>query len=181
MNQSIETVSAAGIAPAGAGPQVFGHPRGLFTLFFTEMWERATYYGMRAIMLLFMTDLVAKGGLGLDDRPRLAVNPREGGGRVPVDRRQEFPLRFRPARGEEPEQHARGDPERADDEQPAFLIKPERTKTHVSQNGPGQQNEKDPRPPVPDHVVAPVLSTRRFFTRFTSGIRLLRFSIEHFH
>ena len=33
----------------------FGHPRGLSTLFFTEMWERFSYYGMRAILILFMT------------------------------------------------------------------------------------------------------------------------------
>ena len=33
----------------------FGHPRGLSTLFFTEMWERFSYYGMRALLLLFMT------------------------------------------------------------------------------------------------------------------------------
>lgn len=33
----------------------FGHPRGLSTLFFTEMWERFSYYGMRAILVLFMT------------------------------------------------------------------------------------------------------------------------------
>jgi POT family proton-dependent oligopeptide transporter len=42
----------------------FGHPRGLATLFFTEMWERFSYYGMRAILILFMTASVAKGGLG---------------------------------------------------------------------------------------------------------------------
>src|ERR1700735_3124794 len=42
----------------------FGHPRGLATLFFTEMWERFSYYGMRAILILFMTAGVAKGGLG---------------------------------------------------------------------------------------------------------------------
>ena len=33
----------------------FGQPRGLSTLFFTEMWERFSYYGMRAILILFMT------------------------------------------------------------------------------------------------------------------------------
>ena len=44
----------------------FGHPRGLATLFFTEMWERFSYYGMRAILILFMVDKIAKGGLGLD-------------------------------------------------------------------------------------------------------------------
>jgi len=42
----------------------FGHPRGLATLFFTEMWERFAYYGMRAILVLFMTASVAAGGLG---------------------------------------------------------------------------------------------------------------------
>jgi POT family proton-dependent oligopeptide transporter len=44
----------------------FGHPRGLATLFFTEMWERFSYYGMRAILILFMTATVSSGGLGLD-------------------------------------------------------------------------------------------------------------------
>jgi POT family proton-dependent oligopeptide transporter len=44
----------------------FGHPRGLSTLFFTEMWERFSYYGMRAILLLFMTAPAAAGGLGWD-------------------------------------------------------------------------------------------------------------------
>ena len=34
---------------AEAGAQMFGHPRGLVTLFFTEMWERLSYYGMRAL------------------------------------------------------------------------------------------------------------------------------------
>jgi POT family proton-dependent oligopeptide transporter len=41
-----------------------GHPRGLSTLFFTEMWERFSYYGMRALLILFMTAAVAHGGLG---------------------------------------------------------------------------------------------------------------------
>src|SRR5689334_24484392 len=44
----------------------FGHPRGLATLFFTEMWERFSYYGMRALLILFMTAPVAAGGLGFD-------------------------------------------------------------------------------------------------------------------
>ncbi len=42
----------------------FGHPKGLSTLFFTEMWERFSYYGMRALLILFMTATVANGGLG---------------------------------------------------------------------------------------------------------------------
>jgi proton-dependent oligopeptide transporter, POT family len=44
----------------------FGHPRGLSTLFFTEMWERFSYYGMRALLILFMTAPAAAGGLGFD-------------------------------------------------------------------------------------------------------------------
>jgi POT family proton-dependent oligopeptide transporter len=44
----------------------FGHPRGLATLFFTEMWERFSYYGMRALLILFMTAPAATGGLGYD-------------------------------------------------------------------------------------------------------------------
>src|SRR5580765_4994301 len=44
----------------------FGHPRGLSTLFFTEMWERFSYYGMRALLLLYMTAPLTAGGLGLD-------------------------------------------------------------------------------------------------------------------
>jgi len=46
----------------------FGHPRGLSTLFFTEMWERFSYYGMRAILLLYMVKSFAEGGLGLDEK-----------------------------------------------------------------------------------------------------------------
>src|ERR1043166_7611276 len=42
----------------------FGHPKGLSTLFFTEMWERFSYYGMRALLILFMVAAVDKGGLG---------------------------------------------------------------------------------------------------------------------
>jgi POT family proton-dependent oligopeptide transporter len=49
----------------GRGQQTFfGHPRGLSTLFFTEMWERFSYYGMRALLVLFMID-TARGGMGM--------------------------------------------------------------------------------------------------------------------
>ena len=48
-----------------SGRSFFGHPRGLMTLFFTEMWERFSYYGMRAILMLFMTTAAVEGGLGL--------------------------------------------------------------------------------------------------------------------
>ena len=52
--------------PAAGDTRFFGHPRGLATLFFTEMWERFSYYGMRALLILFMTAPVAAGGLGFD-------------------------------------------------------------------------------------------------------------------
>ena len=42
-----------------------GHPAGLSTLFFTELWERFSYYGMRALLTLFMVAPVAAGGMGL--------------------------------------------------------------------------------------------------------------------
>jgi proton-dependent oligopeptide transporter, POT family len=60
---------------SGASPETasidrgfFGHPRGLSTLFFTEMWERFSYYGMRAILTLYMTKTLAEGGLGFDEK-----------------------------------------------------------------------------------------------------------------
>jgi POT family proton-dependent oligopeptide transporter len=56
-----------------AGPTVFGHPKGLMTLFFTEMWERFSYYGMRALLILFMTTAVIDGGLGFDDKTSGAI------------------------------------------------------------------------------------------------------------
>jgi len=42
--------------------QVLGHPAGLFVLFFTEMWERFSYYGMRAILVIFLISTFDKGG-----------------------------------------------------------------------------------------------------------------------
>jgi len=51
----------------------FGHPRGLATLFFTEMWERFSYYGMRALLLLFMVATIEEGGMGLDEKTSGAV------------------------------------------------------------------------------------------------------------
>jgi len=53
----------------------FGHPRGLSTLFLTEVWERFSYYGMRALLVLFMTAAVtgANPGLGFDVRTSTAI------------------------------------------------------------------------------------------------------------
>lgn len=53
-------------------PQLFGHPRGLATLFLTEMGERFTYYGMRALLVLFLAD-ATQGGFGLDDKTATAI------------------------------------------------------------------------------------------------------------
>jgi proton-dependent oligopeptide transporter, POT family len=54
---------------------LFGHPFGLYTLFFTEMWERASYYGTRALLVLFLVDTVTRGrgGLGMDVADATAV------------------------------------------------------------------------------------------------------------
>jgi POT family proton-dependent oligopeptide transporter len=52
---------------------LFGQPRGLATLFFTEMWERFTYYGMRAILTLFMVSAAADGGLGIEDKAASSI------------------------------------------------------------------------------------------------------------
>jgi proton-dependent oligopeptide transporter, POT family len=56
--------------PKGTAPlddrAFFGHPRGLSTLFFTEMWERFSYYGIRPLLVLFMTAALFDGGFGFD-------------------------------------------------------------------------------------------------------------------
>ena len=59
------------VAAAGARPYdhaFFGHPRGLSTLFFTEMWERFSYYGMRAFLILYMVH-----ALNFDDKHAGAI------------------------------------------------------------------------------------------------------------
>ncbi len=43
------------------------HPRGLYLLFFTEAWERMSYYGMRALLVLYMVDKT-RGGFGWDQK-----------------------------------------------------------------------------------------------------------------
>ncbi|MBP6506271.1 MAG: peptide MFS transporter [Opitutaceae bacterium] len=66
---SLTAPSAAPVATAGLD----GHPRGLTTLFFTEMWERFSYYGMRALLILFMVAAVSEGGLGFDTKRAAAI------------------------------------------------------------------------------------------------------------
>jgi proton-dependent oligopeptide transporter, POT family len=74
MNDAGASTPVAASAAAGAvQPTMFGQPRGLATLFMTEMWERFTYYGMRAVLILFMVAAVSKGGMGLDDKTASAI------------------------------------------------------------------------------------------------------------
>jgi POT family proton-dependent oligopeptide transporter len=55
-------------APARDGDRAFfGHPRGLATLFFTEMWERFSYYGMRAFLIYYLVTPTEAGGMGMLD------------------------------------------------------------------------------------------------------------------
>jgi len=66
------TASAAAAAatldqpPPSADRSFFGHPRGLATLFSTEMWERFSFYGLRPLLVLFMSAALADGGFGFD-------------------------------------------------------------------------------------------------------------------
>jgi POT family proton-dependent oligopeptide transporter len=64
-------LSTPSSAPSSA--TFLGHPRGLATLFFTEMWERFTYYGMRAVLVLFLVAAVSSGGFGIDDKTATAI------------------------------------------------------------------------------------------------------------
>ena len=56
----------AGVAHITSDRSFFGQPRGLSTLFFTEMWERFSYYGIRPLLVLFMTAALVGGGFGFD-------------------------------------------------------------------------------------------------------------------
>jgi len=57
----------------GSSTDFIGHPRGLITLFSTEMWERMSYYGMRALLVLFMTATLQEGGLALTVASSVAI------------------------------------------------------------------------------------------------------------
>ncbi|MCL4791803.1 MAG: oligopeptide:H+ symporter, partial [Gammaproteobacteria bacterium] len=62
--------------PAAGNPASLNgahHPAGLRTLFFTELWERFSYYGMRALLVLFMVAAIEDGGLGLSDATATAI------------------------------------------------------------------------------------------------------------
>jgi POT family proton-dependent oligopeptide transporter len=53
--------------------KVLGHPTGLFVLFFTEMWERFSYYGMRALLIMFFTASIFDGGWGWPESHAYAI------------------------------------------------------------------------------------------------------------
>ena len=63
---------AVAVAPS-TDRSFFGHPGGLSTLFFTEMWERFSYYGMRGFLILYMTASASVGGMGMTDASAAAV------------------------------------------------------------------------------------------------------------
>src|SRR5690349_6673432 len=60
----MSNVAAAKSANGDGGKTFFGHPKGLQTLFFTEMWERFSYYGMRAFLVVYIATATKNGGLG---------------------------------------------------------------------------------------------------------------------
>ena len=62
MNQHEESLEPH-LDKLGASTEtVFGHPAALFVLFFTEMWERFSYYGMRALLTVFLVSELVNGG-----------------------------------------------------------------------------------------------------------------------
>lgn len=67
------TTRAADAAAPAVTRGLAGHPSGLATLFFTEMWERFSYYGMRAFLILYMVAPVSQGGLGFADADAASI------------------------------------------------------------------------------------------------------------
>src|ERR1043165_5171419 len=66
-------VAERATAPKDSG--MGGQPLGLTTLFFTEMWERFSYYGMRPLLVLYMAAAVSAGGLGFTDSKATTIAP----------------------------------------------------------------------------------------------------------
>ncbi|MEY2880959.1 MAG: hypothetical protein RLZZ15_3339 [Verrucomicrobiota bacterium] len=75
MSSSPDSAATSAAHPASENDTrgIGGHPRGLTTLFFTEMWERFSYYGMRALLMLFMVKAAAEGGLGFETKKAAAI------------------------------------------------------------------------------------------------------------
>src|SRR5687768_569196 len=70
-NERVQAAAVTTDVPPDFAPYVqdtsfFGHPRGLSTLFFTEMWERFSFYGLRPLLILFMTAALMDGGFAFD-------------------------------------------------------------------------------------------------------------------
>ena len=63
---------------ARADRSFFGHPRGLATLFFTEMWERFSYYGMRALLIYYMTHKIVNTQRRVELTPKVLKRDRGG-------------------------------------------------------------------------------------------------------
>jgi POT family proton-dependent oligopeptide transporter len=70
MNELAEPSRTAAVAPTRT---ILGQPLGLATLFLTEMWERFTYYGIQAVLVLYMVAAASKGGLALDDKTSSSI------------------------------------------------------------------------------------------------------------
>ena len=72
-NEPAAAAAAVDMPPGNFRPQddraFFGHPRGLSTLFFTEMWERFSFYGIRPMLIAFMIVALSDGGVFGFDRP----------------------------------------------------------------------------------------------------------------
>ncbi|HBB89080.1 MAG TPA: MFS transporter [Blastocatellia bacterium] len=72
MSTAIDGTGSSPVSP-GDDRGFFGHPRGLSTLFFTEMWERFSYYGLRPLLVLFMSAALVNGGFGMDRSQASAI------------------------------------------------------------------------------------------------------------
>ncbi|HEX7958159.1 MAG TPA: peptide MFS transporter, partial [Pyrinomonadaceae bacterium] len=73
MSEAIDQPTQEAVEGAQDAGGLGGHPRGLTTLFFTELWERFSYYGMRAILVLYMVALPEQGGLGFDTKRAASI------------------------------------------------------------------------------------------------------------
>ena len=73
MSEAIDLPAQEVVEAAPDAGGLGGHPRGLTTLFFTELWERFSYYGMRAILVLYMVAPAAQGGLEFDTKRAASI------------------------------------------------------------------------------------------------------------
>jgi POT family proton-dependent oligopeptide transporter len=69
----MSTARSSDVTPYVTDTRFFGHPRGLSTLFFTEMWERFSFYGLRPLLVLFMAAALADGGFGFERAQASAI------------------------------------------------------------------------------------------------------------